>query len=124
MTDDLGVGLKTARDELALHMLGGGTVVEVKNEKNGVATQGVEDSTPGPQEKEEMPTDGASTVLLCVSGFLNGFSVKFLIDRGASECFVDIAFAKKHGLKPTKMKEKLKILLADGTVCVSSWVVK
>ena len=71
-----------------------------------------------------MPEDGAGTVLLCVSRSLNGFSVKFLIDSGASECFVDTAFAEKNGLKLTKTKEELKIHLADGTVRVSSWIIK
>ena len=100
MTNDLAVGLKTSRDELALH-LSGGTVVEAKNEKNGVDAQGVEDSTLGPQEKEEMLVEGTGTVLLSVFGSLNGFVVKFLIDSGANECFVDIAFAEKNGLKLT-----------------------
>ena len=45
MTDDLAVGLKSTRDEPELH-LSGGTVVEAKNEKNGVAAQGIEDSDP------------------------------------------------------------------------------
>ena len=50
--------------------------------------------------------------------------MKFLIDSGASECFVDTAFVERNGLKLTKTKEKLKIHLADGTVRVSSWIVK
>ena len=45
-----------------------------------------------------MPADGISTILLCVSGYLNGVFVKFLIDSGARECFVDTAFAEKNGL--------------------------
>ena len=55
---------------------------------------------------------------------MNGFFVKFLIDRGASECFVNTTFAEKNGLKLTKTKEKLKMHLVDGTMRVSSWVVK
>ena len=46
---DLAVSLKTARDEPELH-LSRGIVVEAKNEKIGVAAQGVEDSTPEIQE--------------------------------------------------------------------------
>ena len=55
---------------------------------------------------------------------MNGIAVKFLIGSGASECFVDTAFAERNRLKLTKTKEKLKIHLADGTVHVSSWIVK
>ena len=68
VTDDLAVGLKIANDEPALY-LSSEILVEAKTEKNGVAVQGVEDSTPRPQEKEEMPAEGAAIVLLCVSGY-------------------------------------------------------
>ena len=71
-----------------------------------------------------MPTNGVDTILLCVFGCLNGCPIKFLIDSGARECFVDIAFTEKNGLKLTKTKEKLKIHLADRTVHVYSWVIK
>ena len=50
VTKDLTVRLKIARDEPTLH-LPGGTIVEAKKKKNGAATQGVEDSPPGTQEK-------------------------------------------------------------------------
>ena len=89
--------------------------------------QGTEDSIPGPHTEKEIPTDeikGTSIVLLSVSGYLNGISVKCLIESGASECFVDTAFAEKNGLNLKKTKEKLKVHLADGIVCVSSWIVK
>ena len=46
-----------------------------------------------------MHVEGECTILLFVSRSLNGFPVKFLIDSGASECFVHIAFAEKKGLK-------------------------
>ena len=86
----------------------------------------VEESTSGSQvvdvPVEEADTPG--TILLCVSGCLNGISVIFLIDSGASECFVGKTFAEKNGLKLTKTKEKLTIHLADGTVRVSNWIVK
>ena len=126
VTDDLAVGLKTAKGEPVLQ-LSREIFVEAKAEKhgkNGVASHGIEDSDPGPQEKGEMPAEGAGTVLLSVFGSLNWITVKFLLDSGASECFVDKVFAKRNGLKLTKTKEKLKIHLADGTVRVSSWVVK
>ena len=92
----------------------------------GVCIQGDEDSTPEPQA-EELPVDAVSTtitVLLCVSGCLNGFPVIVLIDSGASECFVGIVFAEKNGLEMTKTKEKLEIHLVDGTVRVSNRIVK
>ena len=71
-----------------------------------------------------MPIDGAGTILLCVSECLNGFLVKLLIDSGASECFVDTTITEKNGLTLIHTKEKVKIHLVDGTVCVSSWIVK
>ena len=75
VTDDLAVGLKTARGEPELH-LSGGIVVEAvkteKNEKNRAAVQGTEDADLGPQEEKELPTNGVGIVLLCVSGCLNG----------------------------------------------------
>ena len=55
---------------------------------------------------------------------MNGISVIFLIDSGASECFVGKTFVEKNGIKLTKTKEKLTIHLADGTVRVSNWIVK
>ena len=62
--------------------------------------------------------EAPDTILLCVLGELNGFSVKFLIDSGANECFVGEAFIEKNRFHLTKTKEKLKIYLADGIVCV------
>ena len=52
-----------------------------------------------------MPGDDVGTILLSVFGSLNGFAVKFLINSGASECFVGIAFAEKNGLVLTKNKK-------------------
>ena len=87
-----------------------------------------EDSLPGDvliepdlSANENFPAD---SVLLCVEGCLNGIAVIFLVDSGASECFVGKTFAEKNGLKLTKTKEKLTINLADGTVRVSNWIVK
>ena len=125
--DDPTVGLRPASGEPELH-LSEGTVAEAekaeKNEKNGVAIQGIEDSDPGPQKEKEIPTDRVGTVLLCVSGCLNGISVIFLIDSGASECFMGKTFAEQNELKVTKTKEKLARHLADGIVRVSNWMVK
>ena len=121
------MGLKIASIETTLHLVGK-PPVEAKDDKNGVKIQEIEDSDPGPQEKgKDIPTNEievVGTILLYVFGCLNGISVKILIDSGASECCVDIAFAEKNGLKLTKTKEKSKLHLAHGTVHVSSWVVK
>ena len=70
---------------------------------------------------EENPTD---SVLLCISGEVNGIEVPFLIDSGASECFFSIAFVEKNKVKTRKTKEKLNIQLADGTVRVSNLIVE
>ena len=79
------MGLKTASIEPALH-LAEKPVVEAKMEKNGVRIQEIEDSALEPLEKEKNELadeiEAAGVVLLSVSGFLNGFSVKFLIDSG------------------------------------------
>ena len=86
----------------------------------------MEESSPGCQAADVLveEADTPGTVLLCVSRSLNGFSVTFLIDSGANECFVGKTFVEDHGLKMIKTKEKLKIHLADGTVRVSNWVVQ
>ena len=70
---------------------------------------------------EEIP---AGYKLLSIEGFLNGFSVKFLIDSGATECFVSTTFVEKKELGLNKRKEKVKINLADGTTRVSQMYVK
>ena len=89
--------------------------------------QGGESSVPGPQGDDEKLVDeseATSVVLLCLSGTLEGYFVTFLIDSGASESFVSTDFVEEHGLRKTKIKEKLKIHLADGSVRVSSDCVK
>ena len=126
-TDTLAVGLKTASEEPVLHLTEK-SGVEAQKKKIGVRIQGIEDSSPEPLEKEKNgPADeieAAGVVLLSVSGFLNGFPVTFLIDSGASECFVDTAFTETNGIKTVKRKEKLQIYLADGTVRVSQNIVQ
>ena len=87
-----------------------------------------EDSLPVPQTNEiVLPTNGieaAGSLLLCIVGFLNGMEVTFLIDSGASECFLSTSFVEKNKIKTNKTKEKLKIQLADGTVRVSNLIVE
>ena len=70
---------------------------------------------------EEIP---AECILLCIEGFFNGFSVKFLIDSGATDCFVSTAFVEEKGLDLNKRQEKVKINLANGTTRVSKMYVK
>ena len=70
---------------------------------------------------EDIPVD---SVLLCILGELNGIEVTFLIDSGASECFLSIAFVEKNKIKTRKTKEKLNIQLADGIVHVSDLIVE
>ena len=70
---------------------------------------------------EDIPAD---SVLLCILGALNGIEVTFLIDSGASECFLSTSFVEKNKIKTRKTKEKLNIQLADGTVRVSNLMVE
>ena len=97
--------------------------VDTAPKKNKVAgQQEKEDSTSGPQKSEVNLADkieAAQIILLCISGTLEGFPMKFLIDSGASDCFVSSEFVRVHGLKTVKTKEKLKIYLADGSVRVT-----
>ena len=58
---------------------------------------------------EDVSTD---SVLLCILGELNVIEVTFLIDSGASECFLSTAFVEKNNIKTRKTKEKLNIQLA------------
>ena len=67
--------------------------------------------------------DSPGSVLLCILGKVNGIEVTFLIDSGASECFLSTTFVEKHELKTAKAKEKLRIQLADGTMRVSNFFV-
>ena len=66
----------------------------------------------------------AECILLCIEGFFNGLPIKFLIDSGASDCFVSTTFVEEKGLVLNKRKEKVKINLADGTTRVSKMYVK
>ena len=68
--------------------------------------------------------DPFGSVLLCILGKVNGIEVTFLIDSGASECFLSTTFAKKNKLKIVQTKEKLRIQLADGTMRVSNFIVE
>ena len=68
--------------------------------------------------------DPFGSVLLCILGKVNGIAVTFLIDSGASECFLSTTFAKKNKIKIVQTKEKLTIQLADGTMRVSNFIVE
>ena len=86
-----------------------------------------EDSLPRVEMNESDLSVGedisADSVLLCILGELNGIAVTFLIDSGASECFLSTAFVEKNSIKTRKTKEKLNIQLVDGTVRVSNLIV-
>ena len=72
-----------------------------------------EDTLPMPQTNEfVLPANKIETigsVLLCIAGFLNGIEVTFLIDNGASGCFLSTMFVEKNKIETRKTKEKLKI---------------
>ena len=74
------------------------------------------DTTPEPQAA----LDETGVVLLCIAGQLDGIPVTFLIDSGATECFVSTRVVREHNIKICKKKEKLKIFLADGSEKISS----
>ena len=68
--------------------------------------------------------DSPSSVLLYILGKVNGIEVTFLIDSGASECFLSTTFVEKNKLKTAKAKEKVRIQLANGTIRVSNFIVE
>ena len=70
---------------------------------------------------EDIPAD---CILLSIEGCLNGFPIKFLIDSGATDCFVSTEFVENKELDLNKRKEKVKINLADGTTRVSKLYIK
>ena len=89
--------------------------------------QVLEDSVSDPQTNEN---DSAGEieiierVILCVEGCLNGYPIKFLIDSGATDCFVSAVFAEEKELLLKKRKDKVKINLDDGTTRVSKLYIK
>ena len=99
------------------------SIVDTVQHKNGVAGQQEnEDSTSGPPGKVNLADEieAAQVVLLCIARTLEGFPVHYLIDSGASDCFISADFVREHGIKTSKTKEKLKIHLADGSVRVTN----
>ena len=46
-----------------------------------------------------MKIETTGCVLLCITGPLNGIEVTFLVDNGASECFINAIFTEQHDLK-------------------------
>ena len=68
--------------------------------------------------------DSPGSVLLCILGKGERIEVTFLIDSGASECFLSTTFVEQNKLKTAKAKEKLRIQLADGTMRVSNFMVE
>ena len=49
--------------------------------------------------------DSPGSVLLCILGKVNGIEVTFLIDSGASECFLSTTFVEKNKMKTVKAKK-------------------
>ena len=102
-------------------------VEKQKNEPVDIGEQVIEESEPVVKMDEAEPADEeipAECILLCIEGFFIGFPVKFLIDSGATYCFVSTAFVEEKGLDLNKRKDKVKINLADGTTRVSKMYVK
>ena len=88
-----------------------GTAETVQQPEDVAGQQGGENSVPGPQGDSEKLVDeseATSVVLLCLSGTLEGYFVTFLIDSGASECFVSTDFVDEHGLRKNKNKRKIE----------------
>ena len=54
------------------------------------------------------------------SRFSQWVLVTFLVDSGATDCFVSATFVEEKGLLQNERKEKVKINLADGTMRVSN----
>ena len=52
--------------------------------------------------------DPLGSVLLCILGKINWVAVTFLIDSGASECFLSTTFVEKNKLKTVKSKRKIR----------------
>ena len=115
---------RTASTEEQVLQNKSGMVDTVPQLEKVAGQQGGEDSILGPQEDLADESEAACVVLLCLFGTVEGHFVTFLIDSGASDCFVSNEFVEEHELRKTKTKEKLKIHLADGSVRVSNECVK
>ena len=63
-------------------------------------------------------------VLLSVDGQVSDIPVRFLIDSGASECFISQSVVEANGLLVRKSPERLKVHLADGSARSSNQCVK
>ena len=133
---NVGAGEESAVDaDAALQVMENAAVDEdsARAAEKGVVdtAQQKKEKAAGQQQKEESSTglqievnradvtNTAQVILLCISGTLEGFPVTFLIDSGASDCFISSEFVRAHGLKTVKTKEKMKIFLADGSVRVT-----
>ena len=68
------------------------------------------------QNSQEDDASKYTSVLLCVENRVNGIQVRFLIDSGASECFISEILVEDNDMPWCKSWEKLKIHLADGSL--------
>ena len=55
--------------------------------------------------KEVFEDNNTEVVLLCVDGRVNDIHVRFLIDIGASECFISEKLVEENGLLLSKSWE-------------------
>ena len=94
-----------AVNEDSSQQAGKGAVDTALQKKKAAGQQQEEDSSTGLQSEVNLADDSKTVqvVLLCISGTLEGFPVKFLVDSGASDCFVSTEFVRAHGLKTVKM---------------------
>ena len=124
-------GQKSAVQRNSVHVgqlfIEAAAVEKQKKEPVDTGEQVTEESEPVVKMDEAEPADEeipAECILLCLEGFFNGFPIKFLIDSGATDCFVSTVFVEEKGLDLNKRKDKVKINLADGTTWVSKMYVK
>ena len=102
-------------------------VEKQKKEPVDTSVQVTEEIKPIGKMDETEPADEeipAECILLSIDGVFNGFPIKFLIDSGATDCFVSTAFVEDKGLLLNKRKDKVRINLADGMTRVSKMYVK
>ena len=83
------------------------TMEKQKEEPMDTGVQVTEESEPVVKMDETEPADeeiAAECILLCIEGFFNGFPVKFLVDSGATDCFVSTAFVEDKELVLNKRR--------------------
>ena len=64
------------------------------------------------------------TQLLCILRKLNGVSIQFLVDSGASGNFIHEHLVSEHDLRTVRSHKKMKVHLADGYMRASNRLVQ